>query len=385
MTQATDITSAARTGPTLLSPIALRGARLRNRIVVSPMCQYRALDSIASEWHLVHLGRFALGGAGMVMTEATAVEPRGRITHGDLGIWSDEQGTALARIAAFLKENGAVPAIQLAHAGRKASMQRPWFGNGPLGAEDFARGDRPWPIVAPSAVPLAPGWLEPQALEIGELRSLVSAWVDAAKRAVQAGFEAVEIHSAHGYLLHQFLSPISNRRGDAYGGDRSGRMRFPLDVVDAVRRALPPSVALFVRVSAVDGIEGGWALEDTVAYAIALRERGVDVVDCSSGGIASGSSSALPVPRRRGFQLPFAAEVRRRAGVASMAVGLIIEAQQAEAALAAGDADLIAIGRELLRNPNWSLLATNELLGDAGYGHWPPCWGWWLERRRIEP
>jgi 2,4-dienoyl-CoA reductase-like NADH-dependent reductase (Old Yellow Enzyme family) len=349
------------------------------------MCQYRALNSIASDWHLVHLGRFALGGAGMVMTEAVAVEPRGRITHGDLGLWSDEQALSLARIAAFLKENGTVPAIQLAHAGRKASMQRPWFGNGPLGFEDFARGDHPWPIAAPSAVPLAPGWLQPEALEIAELRSLVRAWVEAAKRAVQAGFEAVEIHSAHGYLLHQFLSPISNRRSDAFGGDRSGRMRFPLEVVDAVRRALPPGVALFVRVSAVDGIEGGWELEDTVAYALALRERGVDVVDCSSGGIASGSASALPVPRRRGFQLPFAAEVRRRAGVATMAVGLIIDAQQAEAALAAGDADLIAIGREFLRNPNWSLLAANELLGDAGFGHWPPYWGWWLERRRIEP
>lgn len=382
MTQATDTASVAT--PKLLAPIALRGTRLRNRIVVSPMCQYRALDAIASDWHLVHLGRFALGGAGMVITEAIAVEPRGRITHGDLGLWSEEQASALARIATFLKENGSVPAIQLAHAGRKASMQRPWLGNGPLSAEDIARGDRPWPIVAPSALPLGPGWLEPHALELVDLRLLKRAWVDAAKRAAQAGFEALEIHSAHGYLLHQFLSPISNRRGDAYGGDRSGRMRFPLEVVDAVRRALPPSMALLVRVSAVDGIEGGWALEDTVAYAVALRERGVDVVDCSSGGIATGSASTLPVARRRGFQLPFAAEIRRRAEVATMAVGLILEAQQAEAALAAGDADLIAIGREFLRNPNWALLANNELLGDSGYRHWPPNWGWWLERRRIE-
>jgi len=299
-------------------------------------------------------------------------------------LWSDEQGAALARVATFLKENATVPAIQLAHAGRKASMQRPWFGNGPLNAGDLARGDHPWPIVAPSAEPLGPGWLKPHALEVAELRSIERAWVEAAKRAVQAGFEAVEIHSAHGYLLHQFLSPISNTRGDAYGGDRSGRMRFPLEVVDAVRRALPPSVALLVRVSAVDGIEGGWTIEDTVAYAVALRERGVDVVDCSSGGIATGSASTLPVARRRGFQLPFAAEVRRRAGVATMAVGLILEARHAEAALAAGDADLIAVGREFLRNPNWPWLATNDLLGDSGYRHWPPYWGWWLERRRIE-
>jgi len=242
----------------------------------------------------------------------------------------------------------------------------------------------PWQVVAPSALPLATGWLEPSELEVADLGRLKQCWVDAAKRAVDAGFEAIEVHSAHGYLLHQFLSPLSNLRRDDYGGDRPGRMRFPLEVVDAVRRALPANVALLVRVSAVDGIEGGWSLEDTIAYASELVDRGADLIDCSSGGIASGSSSALPVPRPRGFQVPYAAAVREQVGVATMAVGLILDAHQAEAVLRDGQADLIAIGREFLRNPNWSLLAANELFGDtAGYSHWPRNWGWWLERRNV--
>ena len=259
--------------PLLFRPLSLRGVPLRNRIVISPMCQYSAVDGLASDWHLVHLGRFALGGAGTVFVEATAVHPRGRITHGDLGLWSDSQIPPLRRIARFLAEHGAVPAIQLAHAGRKASMQRPWHGNGPIDDTDTARGEDAWPVVAPSALPMDEGWLVPHELSPAEMAELREAWRQAAVRALESGFEIVELHAAHGYLLHEFLSPLSNRRGDAYGGDHAGRMRFPLEVAETLRAVWPQDRPVFVRVSAVDGIEGGWTLEDTVAFARELKAR----------------------------------------------------------------------------------------------------------------
>ncbi|MDF2096923.1 NADH:flavin oxidoreductase/NADH oxidase [Aquibaculum arenosum] len=365
------------------SPLRLRDVTLSNRVAVSPMCQYSARDGFAGDYHFVHLGRFGLGGAGLVFTEATAVVPEGRITHGCLGLWQDEQIPGLHRITQFLKAHGTVPGIQLGHAGRKASMQRPWEGNGPLDESNFAQGERTWETMAPTAIPMDEGWLVPREMERADMERLIAAWVAAVGRAEEAGFEVIELHAAHGYLLHSFLSPISNRREDAYGGDREGRARFPLEVAEAVRKAWPAGKSLFVRLSSVDGIEGGWQLEDTVWLAGRLKEIGVDVIDCSSGGLA-GSATAARVKRGPGFQLPFAETVRREADIATMAVGLILEARQAEAALAEGKADIIAIGRQALAHPNWALTAIGELEGDVpeGFQRWPQQAGWWLERRQ---
>jgi len=363
----------------LLTPIQLRGVTARNRIVISPMCTYSATNGMAGDWHLAHLGKFALGGAGIVFVEATAVEARGRITHGDVGIWSDNHANALARIVAFLKGHGAVPALQLAHAGRKASMARPWYGNAALTADDIARGDKPWGIVGPCAEPMESGWITPKAMERGDIDTVIAAFVAGAKRGLAAGFEIAEVHGAHGYLIHNFLSPISNKRTDDYGGDLTGRMRFALEVVEAVRAAWPADKPLFYRTSSVDGIDGGWQLDDTVELARALKARGVDVIDCSSGGIA-GSATAAGVPRGLGFQVPFASRVRREVDIATQAVGLILDGPQAEAILQAGDADLIAIGREALVDPFWAHHAARAL-GAEGFDDWPPQYGWWLERR----
>jgi 2,4-dienoyl-CoA reductase-like NADH-dependent reductase (Old Yellow Enzyme family) len=296
----------------------------------------------------------------MVFVEATAVHRDGRITHGDMGLWSEAHIPPLKRIAAFLKSQGAVPAIQLAHAGRKASMQRPWHGNGPLDESDRARGEDVWRIVAPSPIPLEEGWLTPAELTREEIADLREHWRQAALRALDAGFEAVEVHGAHGYLLNSFLSPLGNRRNDGYGGDRTGRMRFPLEVAETVRAAWPQDRPVFFRVSAVDGMEGGWTLDDTVSLARELKARGIDVIDCSSGGI-SGSATAVRTLRAPGFQVPFAERVRREAGIKSMAVGLILEPEQAEDILEKGQADLIAIGRQALYDPNWALLAEHAL------------------------
>jgi 2,4-dienoyl-CoA reductase-like NADH-dependent reductase (Old Yellow Enzyme family) len=366
--------------PSLFTPIALRGITLRNRVVLSPMCTYSARDGIADDFHLVHLGKFALGGFGLIFFEATAVHERGRITHGDLGLWHDGQIAPLRRITDFLREHGAVPAIQLAHAGRKASMQRPWKGNGPLGKNDFEAGDLPWPVVAPSALALDEGWLVPHQLSATEMDSLKEDWRTAALRALDAGFDVAEVHGAHGYLLHEFLSPISNRRDDAYGGDLAGRMRFPLEVAETVRAVWPADRPLFFRISAVDGIDGGWTLDDSVVLARELKQRGVDVIDCSSGGLL-GSATAARIPRGPGFQLPFSERIRRDADVATMAVGLILTARQAEDALNDGAADLVAIGREALFDPNWPLHAEQALAPEQTFRSWPEQYGWWLERR----
>ena len=367
----------------LFEPIALREVRARNRIVVSPMCQYSANDGHVTDWHLVHLGKFAQGGAGIVFMEATAVEARGRITHGDTGIWSDAHVAGLQRVSSFVKSQGAVPAIQLAHAGRKASMARPWYGNGPLTQADLARGDKPWQIVAPSDTSIGDEWLKPKAMDKRELDEVKDAFVAAAKRAHQAGFESVELHAAHGYLLHTFLSPLSNQRKDEYGGSRETRMRFPLEVAQAVRAAWPAQKPLFLRVSSIDDVEGGWSLEDTIAFAKELRELGVDVIDCSSGGILGSATAATKTLLKRvpGFQIPFAERIRKEAGVKTMAVGLILTAQQAEDALRNESADLIAVGREALYDPNWPVHAALALGVDPEYAHWPQQYGWWLTRR----
>jgi len=365
--------------PLLFQEISLREVKARNRIVVSPMCQYSAKDGQVGDWHLVHLGKFALGGAGIVFVEATAVERRGRITHGDTGIWDDAQIAGLRRVAEFLKSQGAVPAIQLAHAGRKASMARPWYGNGPLTQADLARGDKPWSIVAPTDKPVGEGWIAPRRLQAGDLQHLKESYRQAARRAHAAGFEILELHAAHGYLLHSFLSPLSNE------GSLESRMQFPLEVVREVRNAWPARKPMFVRVSSIDDVEGGWSIEDTVVFSRHLKTIGVDVIDCSSGGILGSATAATRVllPRVPGFQLPFAERIRKEAGVMTMAVGLILTAQQAEEALAAGRADLIAVGREALWDPNWPLHAAAALGADPGFERWPVQHGWWLVRREA--
>ena len=368
----------------LFSPLTLRGLTIPNRAVVPPLCQYSAHEGMANDWHLVQLGRFAVGGFGLVFSEVVSVLRDGRITHGDLGLWSDDHIAPLKRITDFITAQGAVPAIQLGHAGRKGSMQRPWEGNGPLGPEQFAKGEGSWDIVSAVAKPLADGHLTPAALDAGGMARIRDAFATAAKRALAAGFEAVEVHCAHGYLLHQFLSPLSNTRNDGFGGDLAGRMRFPLEVIRAVREAWPEDRPVFVRISAVDGAEGGWEMTDSLAFARAMRSLGVDVVDCSSGGIGGSATGSKRVPRGYGFQVPYAAQIRREVGLMTMAVGLIIGPHQAEAVLASGEADLVAIGREAMANPNWALMARGVLepgSTEQVFAPWPPQHGWWLEKR----
>jgi 2,4-dienoyl-CoA reductase-like NADH-dependent reductase (Old Yellow Enzyme family) len=370
--------------PRLLQPLALRSLSLRNRIVIAPMCMYSATDGVANDFHLVHLGRFALGGAGLVIVEATAVQPEGRITHGDLGLWNDEQAAPLARIAAVLKQLGAAAGIQLAHAGRKASMQRPWQGNGPMDASDTARGEQPWGVIAPTAMAVEPGWLMPREMAADDIAALKRDFRLAAGRALRAGFEVLELHCAHGYLLHSFLSPITNQRSDAYGGDRAGRMRLPLEIAASLRELWPQDKPVFVRVSSVDAVENGWSIADSIAFARELKRIGIDVVDCSSGGVTT-SPTASAVPREYGFQLPYSQAIREGAGVATMAVGLIVDAQQAERVLQDGQADLVAIARQALEDPNWPAKAQTALLAGRPalerFGHWLNPYGWWLARR----
>ncbi|NIO40036.1 MAG: NADH:flavin oxidoreductase/NADH oxidase [Burkholderiales bacterium] len=368
--------------PLLFTPTNIREVTFKNRVVISPMATYSAVDGLAQDFHFAHWGRLILGGAGCVFVEATAVTEQGRITNGDLGLWSDAHIPGLKRVARFMKTQNVVPAIQLGHAGRKGSMQRPWFGNGALTAEDFARGEKKWDTVAPTATPMAAGHIVPHQLTIAELGTLKDHWAQAARRAIEAEFDVLEIHNAHGYLMHQFLSPISNTRDDAYGGDLKGRMRFPLEVAEALRETWPQDKPVFVRVSAVDGLEGGWTMNDTVAYAKDLKARGIDVVDCSSGGLF-GSATAARIKRSWGFQVPYAERLRHQVGIKTMAVGLIMEPSFAEDILEQGKADLIAIAREALVNPCWPQMAEIALGRKAidAMDDWPVQYGWWLKHR----
>jgi 2,4-dienoyl-CoA reductase-like NADH-dependent reductase (Old Yellow Enzyme family) len=337
----------------LFSPFVQRGVTLRNRIVVSPMCQYSCTGGCATDWHLVHLGSRAVGGAGVVLAEATAVEARGRISPYDLGLWRDEQVEPLARVTKFIREHGALPGIQLAHAGRKASTARPWEGGQPVPA---AQGG--WSVVAPSALPFAEEHPVPAALDAEGITGIVQAFGEAAKRALAAGFELVEIHAAHGYLLHQFLSPLSNQRTDRYGGAFENRLRLLIEVTDAVRAVWPERLPLWVRVSATDWAEaGGWDLPQTLALAKILKAHGVDLLDCSSGGMLPHAR----IPWGPGFQVPFAEAVRREAGLATGAVGFITEPAQAEKIIAAGQADVVLLAREFLRDPYWPMHAARAL------------------------
>jgi 2,4-dienoyl-CoA reductase-like NADH-dependent reductase (Old Yellow Enzyme family) len=344
----------------LFSPMTLRAVTFRNRIFVSPMCQYSAVAGRPQPWHLVHLGSRAVGGAGLVITEATAVSPEGRISPADTGIWSDEQAEAFAPIARFIKDQGAVPGIQLAHAGRKASCSAPWNGGEPILPQDGG-----WQPVAPSAVPFDKGHPLPRALSEEEVRTLPDSFAKAAVRSLRAGFEVIEIHMAHGYLLHEFLSPLSNRRDDLYGGSLENRCRLPLDVVDAVRGVLPDRLPLFVRISATDWAEGGWDLEQTTQLAGLMKQRGVDLLDCSSGGLLPGVS----IPAGPGFQTPFAGAVRARVGLATGAVGFITSPAQAEQVVATGTADAVLLARELLRDPYWPIHAASVLGDEVKWPH----------------
>ncbi|WP_038852996.1 NADH:flavin oxidoreductase/NADH oxidase [Bordetella petrii] len=336
----------------LFTPLQLRSVMFKNRIGVAPMCQYSCRDGLASNWHLVHLGSRAVGGAGMVMVEASAVSPEGRISPADLGIWSDAHAAALAPIAQFIAEQGAVPAIQLAHAGRKGSTQVPWQGRQAVAPEHGG-----WPVRAPSPVPFNDVYPLPAEMSEADITQVVDDFAAAAQRSRAAGMQVVELHMGHGYLMHQFLSPLSNRRADAYGGSFDARIRAPLRVAAAVREAWPRDLPLFVRLSATDWLEGGWDVAQSVELARRMKALGVDLVDCSSGSIVPGSQGeAAP-----GYQVPLAERIRREAEVATAAVGLITQAAQAEQILRDGSADMVLLARELLRDPYWPLRAAAEL------------------------
>jgi 2,4-dienoyl-CoA reductase-like NADH-dependent reductase (Old Yellow Enzyme family) len=338
--------------PGLFTPLRQRGLELRNRIAMSPMCQYVSTDGFANDWHLVHLGSRAVGGVGLVLVEATSVTPEGRISPQDLGIWSDDHVDGLARCARFIESQGAAAGIQLAHAGRKASTAPPWEGGRVVPPE---RGG--WRTVAPSLIPFRDDEPKPEALDAAGVRAVVDAFADAARRARAAGFSVVELHAAHGYLLHQFLSPLSNRRTDEYGGAFENRVRLTLDVVDAVRAVWPEELPLYVRISATDWAPGGWDVEQSVALARLVRDRGVDLIDCSSGGLVPGAR----IPAAPGYQTGFAERIRREAQVATGAVGLITAPEQADETVRTGRADLVLLARELLRRPYWPLHAAKRL------------------------
>jgi 2,4-dienoyl-CoA reductase-like NADH-dependent reductase (Old Yellow Enzyme family) len=345
----------------LFSPLRLRQLTLRNRVGVSPMCEYSSDDGLANDWHLVHLGGFAVGGAGLVLTEATAVLPEGRISPQDLGIWKDAHVEPLRRITDFVRGQGAAVGIQLAHAGRKASTARPWDGHG---AVPPGRGG--WDDVwAPSAIPFSDGYPQPRALDPEGIRRVVDAFRDAARRALEAGFQVAEVHAAHGYLLHEFLSPLSNQRGDEYGGSFENRVRLTREVTAAVRSVWPDRWPVLVRISATDWAEGGWTLEESVELARLLRDEGADLIDCSSGGLVASAK----VEVRPGYQVPFAERIRRESGVPTAAVGLITDPEQADEVVREGRADFVFLARELLRQPHWPLLAAHRL---GAAVDWPP-------------
>lgn len=343
----------------LFSPLNIRGVSLPNRIAVSPMCQYSSEDGKATDWHFVHLGSRAVGGAGMVMVEATAVEARGRISSADMGIWDDMHVEPLARIAKFISQQGSIPAIQLAHAGRKASVQAPWDGGAPLAADNGG-----WKTVGPSAIAFSDQFSTPEELDLAGIGEIKKAFVTAAKRAIKAGYRILEIHSAHGYLLHSFLSPLSNKRQDMYGGVLVDRMRLLVEIAREVRQVMPDDMPLFTRISATDWAEGGWDIDEAVVLAKTLKDTGVDLVDCSSGGLVAHAK----IPLEPGYQVPFAERIRHEAKILTGAVGLITTPEQADEIVRTGQADLVLLAREMLRDPYWPLHAASSLKQKA---NWP--------------
>ena len=352
----------------LFTPFQLRGIALKNRIMISPMCQYSARHGLANDWHLVHLGRFAQGGFGLVMVEATAVTPEGRISYGDLGLWQDAQIEPLRLIATFLKENGSVAGVQLAHSGRKGASPVAWRGSfNETEGERAAVAFEDWTPVAPSAVKHDEDYRLPLALDRAGMDRIRDGFVAAAHRSLAADFDVIEIHSAHGYLLNEFLSPVANHRGDRYGGSLQNRLRFPLEVAEAVRGAWPADRPVFARISAVDWLDGGWTIEDSIVYARELKSLGVDLIDCSSGGFKGARPQVGPL-----YQVPFSEAIRREVGIPTAAVGLISTPSEAENIIASGKADLVALARGALDDPNWAAHARRELGGSGDlYDHWP--------------
>jgi 2,4-dienoyl-CoA reductase-like NADH-dependent reductase (Old Yellow Enzyme family) len=337
----------------LFTPLTIKDITLRNRIGVSPMCQYSYTDGFSNDWQLVHLGARAAGGAGLIIAEATAVEARGRITPYDVGIWRDEQIEPLAQMTAFVKVQGTVPGIQIAHAGRKASVQRPWDGGNPLPIENSLA----WPVVGPSPLAFSDGFQVPHELSVAEIHEIEQKFVEAAKRTLAAGFDWLEIHAAHGYLLHEFYSPLSNQRTDEYGGSFENRIRFTVETVQAVRKVWPERLPLTIRISGTDWVEGGWDVPQSVELAKVLKKEGVDLMDCSSAS----NVPHVKIPVGPGYQVPIAEAVRKETGLLTAAVGLITEPKQADEIIRSGKADIVLIGRESLRNPNWPIRAAQEL------------------------
>lgn len=365
----------------LFQPIALRELRLRNRIVVSPMATYSAVGGHATDWHVQHIGKLAAGGAGLVFVEQSSVNLQGRITHGCLGIWDAAQVAGHRRLADMIRSLGAASAIQIAHSGRKGSSQRPWEGGGPLDEADLAaRSEGPWPIAAPSGIAFDEGWPTPLAMSLADIETVVEDYGAAFERARVAGYDVCELHCAHGYLMHSFLSPLGNQRCDEYGGSRENRMRLPLRIARLMREIWPDHLPCFVRISSVDGVGVGWSLADSIAFAGELKGIGIDVIDCSSGGFKLPKENNL-VARTPGFQLPFSEAIRHQTGIMTMGVGLIREAEPAALVLEEGRADLVALGRELLWNPNWPAQVAAEYSAGPGWGLWPEQYGWWIKRR----
>jgi 2,4-dienoyl-CoA reductase-like NADH-dependent reductase (Old Yellow Enzyme family) len=354
----------------LLSPLKMRGVTFRNRIVMSPMCQYSAQEGLADDWHLVHLGSRASGGVALVIVEATAVTRDGRISPGDLGIWSDAHTEPLARIARFVQSQGAVAGIQLAHAGRKASCDLPWNGGDSLKTPEQGG----WTVIGPSALPFEEGDPVPVALDAAGIEEVVGAFEAAARRALTAGFQVIEIHAAHGYLLHEFLSPLSNHRDDEYGGSLENRMRLLLRVAERLRALMPSELPLFVRISGTDWAEGGWDIEQSVELARRLKALGVDLIDVSSGGLVPHAR----IPVGKGYQVPLARRIKDEAGIRTGAVGLITEPQHADEIITGGDANMVFLARELLREPYWAL-KTQQALGAEP--SWPLQYGYAVKRR----
>ncbi len=375
--------SQEKTQPLLFTPITIRGVTSKNRIVVSPMCQYNSDDGGPGDWQMMHLGRLAVGGAGIIFGEETGVEARGRKTYKCAGIWDDKHIPMYRRITDFIKEQGAVPAIQIGHAGRKASCHTATEDWRPLTDDDAKDGWAPWQGLAPSALDQLPRRFTPKAMDAGDIKIVLDAWREATRRSMDAGYDILEIHGAHGYLIHQFLSPVSNHRNDAYGGDRAGRMRFALEVAEVVRDAWPRDKPLFFRVSSVDGEGGMWNLDDTVALSKELKDRDIDLVDCSSGGI-SGDSEMPMIPRIEQFQAGFAERVRREADIRTIAVGGITEASQAEGILQSGRADLVALAREFLWNADWAAHAAKTLGATDPFGQMPHEYAFRLRQREKQ-
>jgi 2,4-dienoyl-CoA reductase-like NADH-dependent reductase (Old Yellow Enzyme family) len=343
----------------LFSPLHLKSITLKNRIVVSPMCQYSSLDGFANDWHLVHLGSRAVGGAGLIIMEASAVSPEGRITYGDMGIWKDEHIAKLQQITNFIHANNSVAAIQLAHAGRKASCEKPW-----LGGAQIQSGENNWQTVAPSPIPFREGDMIPHELSKADIEHVIEDFKQAAIRAMKAGFKLIEIHAAHGYLINEFMSPLSNNRTDEYGGNFGNRIRFLLEIIEATQSVWPSTLPLFVRISASDWVEGGWTINDSVQLALILKEKGIDAIDASSGGIVPYAKIAAGP----GYQVPFAEAIKKQTGITTAAVGVIVNSKQAETILENQQADLIVMAREHLRDPYFAIHAAKELGEDIT---WP--------------